>query len=1041
MNILRVTLNNHPVLRASVTLNRGAEPSTMDCIVAADSLESPYVLTVQDESGNRKFRQFTQARVFKNADGTIELKCSDARTRWNKLIASVVGQTGVALKVAIQALLQAAGEQIVVKGEVGNRISTKELPSTLLAAINECVRRAGLSFTISDREELEIHSTGSVVDLPESRLISQSGMCPESVVLVGAGALNIIKFYEWQAVIPDDSGELIVLLDHLAEQGISENKAREAALSEGGFEKLLGSTGTNIALRLAKLKRFAFRLFRPVGVTGEWVPVGGVSAVGLLPPRIEADFDQPKGLAPKHPTDSGFESGGFVQGAEIDCKRGTVFFRHPPYASKPDGATWQERRLIGDPAFALSIAVPNSMKPQRWLLTGQDTKSAEVIFDPTLQPVYEDGKLLNASEVSPTIAHWRKLANDGIGRLSRVAGLTEHQAAGRVSSVILRADKGGLVTDIFERLDLSSLTGIAKMSRQEDVRLEPPVPDHQPINAYRAGPIILKARGSAPEGESVVAVEATSCDPKTSALELDNLGPLAFPYFLPSIDTSRYGRWLFVAGCEATADGKVRILDDDSRHEDIDAPDMQPVRKARPKGLRGLLVVEEKQPAFFEGNPLIADAHDKYSTEVAGVDGDRVSEKHRGGLQFLTNVVLSPAHNREAAGGGDTGWVPALNFADGATGAFSAGRGLFAEGDGHDLGRLTAHDQGGPILADGSRCSKHSYGVAADGSGVYRENAGHISTDAFFKIPGDTVHDAPLKFYPEPFAGRVPPWRPFEARILYDAHEHHSWNKTKRDGKWRIQYRLPFYPRIPPTWRPPIRPPYRPPEEPPVEPPDDWEPPRTVRIPEDAIEPVLTDNEMWAPSFDWVPAQSDRSQNREVAYPGPSLSSAGYAREIDGVPESSSGGCLFLPPTRTLADSGQDAGTRDHHVVLHPEVCLNFGHPIFSGDNAGGVSDGWEIKLVDGVLAITPLDDAGNTADAGTVRIDGDLHATGKLTVDGIIDPTGLELDPQSTNPGHAANTIWLDDSNSHLMRGGVDIEQLIEDLRARIEALENGGA
>lgn len=739
-------------------------------------------------------------------------------------------------------------------------------------------------------------------------------------------------------MIPDDSGELIPLQNHLAQLGIPENKAREAALSEGGFEKFFGRTGTSIAATLANLKRYAFRLFRPVKESGGWLPVGGVSVGEFLPPRIEADFDQPQGLAPKHPTDSGFEAAGFVQGAEIDCKRGTVFFCHPPYASKPDGATWQERKLVGDPAFTLSIAVPTTAKSQRWVLTGQDTKSAEVIFDPTLQPVYEDRKLLNVEEVSAGVSRWRKVVNENIGRLSRIAGLTEHLAAGRLSSVVLRADKGGLVTDLFERPDLSSPSVFAKTTRQEDVRLEPSIPDHQPINAYRAGPIILKASGSAPESESVVAVEATSRDPKTSSLELDNLGPLAFPYFLPSVDTSRYGRWLFVAGCEATTDGNVRILDDDNRHEDVDAPDMQAVRKVRPEGLRGLLVVEEKLPAFFEGNPLIADVGNKYSTEIAGIDGDRISENHRGGLQFLTNVVLSPAHKLEGAGGGDSGWVPALNFAD--------------------------------------------------------------------------------------------------------AYEQHSWNKTKREGKWRIQYRLPFYPDIPPTWKPPIIPPEAPPQDPPVDdPPEDWEPPRAIGIPEEAIEPILTDNEIWAPSFDWVPAQSDRNQGRKVAYPGPSLSSAGYAREVDGVPESSVGGCVFLPPARTLADCNQDAGTRDHHVVLHPEVCLNFGRPVFDGDNAGGVSNGWEIKLDDGKLAITPLDDEGGVADAGTVRIDGDLHATGKLTVDGIINPTGLELDPQSTNPGHAANTIWLDGSNSHLMRGGVDIEQLIEDLRARIEVLENGDA
>ena len=52
------------------------------------------------------------------------------------------------------------------------------------------------------------------------------------------------------------------------------------------------------------------------------------------------------------------------------------------------------------------------------------------------------------------------------------------------------------------------------------------------------------------------------------------------------------------------------------------------------------------------------------------------------------------------------------------------------------------------------------------------------------------------------------------------------------------------------------------------------------------------------------------------------------------------------------------------------------------------------------------------------------LEVEGKLTVGGIIDPTGMEFAQQAVNPGGvAADTIWIDSSNGHLRRGSVDLE------------------
>lgn len=54
------------------------------------------------------------------------------------------------------------------------------------------------------------------------------------------------------------------------------------------------------------------------------------------------------------------------------------------------------------------------------------------------------------------------------------------------------------------------------------------------------------------------------------------------------------------------------------------------------------------------------------------------------------------------------------------------------------------------------------------------------------------------------------------------------------------------------------------------------------------------------------------------------------------------------------------------------------------------------------------------------VVIGNDLDIGGKLTVAGLIDPTGLELVPQATNPGGVlANTLWLDSNNSDKLKQG----------------------
>lgn len=84
------------------------------------------------------------------------------------------------------------------------------------------------------------------------------------------------------------------------------------------------------------------------------------------------------------------------------------------------------------------------------------------------------------------------------------------------------------------------------------------------------------------------------------------------------------------------------------------------------------------------------------------------------------------------------------------------------------------------------------------------------------------------------------------------------------------------------------------------------------------------------------------------------------------------------------------------------------GGPIQLSAGDGGVTngDGGDIVLTPGA--------AGGAGAEGEVRVVGNAHVTGKLTVDGLIDPTGLLLDSQGGIPFAAVGTdggIWVNGS------------------------------
>ena len=108
----------------------------------------------------------------------------------------------------------------------------------------------------------------------------------------------------------------------------------------------------------------------------------------------------------------------------------------------------------------------------------------------------------------------------------------------------------------------------------------------------------------------------------TGALELSEPGSLAFPFHLPSLETSKFGRWFFVAGAEVTEDGRVRVLAPDDRHEDLAPADCIDARHQRPKGLRGVLVSLGDEPEFVDIGPIVSDSRGREPGETSSLVHD-----------------------------------------------------------------------------------------------------------------------------------------------------------------------------------------------------------------------------------------------------------------------------------------------------------------------------------------------------------------------------------------------------------------------------------
>lgn len=1044
MPSITATINTRAVLELRVTLRRGAAPSTCEAVMPAATAPvagEQALVRLADDHGGRHLRQFQVVEVHDLGDGRARVLCADARHQWARhavsLCVNVPAGDGTGLQPSstshgiphtLQSALALAFAQAGVAVPAGIPVGTPRGVAGRARPLNEFVAQAaascGWTFTINDDGETAFAPADAAPAVPPSSRLMETAAAaaapaawPENVA--GGPALELLRLTRWQAVAPGDgspqfpAGELFALEDLLAAWGISPLAARQAALGEGGFEKLVAASTPTGAARLHLLRRDAFRLFRCLDRDGlPWVPLGGVTQDGTFTaPVLEAAGARPRGLAPESASGQAFEPHGLAvvyAGFELDVDRGLVRLPHPPYALGPGDATLQSRALAGPPQLRLTIARAAGRAPFQ---SGQ----GPALPAPHLVALYDGSEMINRAALRRAAA---QLAGQATAARAAhlLAGVGDELALGACEQVEITAGADGLLTRVAIRAADGAGPAPGAVAVAPSPQAVAPLPGglHQPINLWRAGPLVIQAGGTAPETESALAARAVARHARTSALELRDFGPLAFPLYLDSTDSDKHGRWFFVAGVEADQQGRLRVLAQDDRHQPQQAEDFSDVRQQRPPGLRGLLVSLGDEPVFVDAGPLVSDARGKQPGEcsnlVADLEHGELSTRRRGGMQFLTVLALSPAHRAEHVGGGP-GWVPALNLRDGETlNPALSGRGLFAESDGRSLGRLTAHNQAGPVLADAHHCAKHLYGAATE-DGLYREAAGHISTESFFKVPGDPVLDAPLRFYGDPFEGAPPPWPPFEAQIKYDASVDHRWNHARRPGAWRIQYRVPFLPEIPPTWRPRIK-------EPEPGPPIDEPRYPAMILPPESVQPAITQYELWAPSHDWLPVPGTPDTGSDLPMRGPAISSAGWAGQTGGAPDPSlGGGCIFLPPGRPLPTAQADQGTRRTFVVLHPEVLLGFGLPHHG---LGRLHSGWQVAQQEGDLVFAPVDADGLPNADATLRVQGHAAVAGKLSVDGLIDPTGLELAPQPANPGGVAgNTLWLDSGDSDRAKVG----------------------
>lgn len=474
-----------------------------------------------------------------------------------------------------------------------------------------------------------------------------------------------------------------------------------------------------------------------------------------------------------------------------------------------------------------------------------------------------------------------------------------------------------------------------------------------------------------------------------------------------------------------------------------------------PGGWYGLVTMAQDEndqlDLFFPADPRLVAAHTGGSTEHStwvvdvGLD-DKVHEERRGRLHDQFRATKDALHLNFAFNGHGNpgiGFGSAFAIGDGGSGSVvPGGPGSYPS---RAIIECLSHEKKGPIHP-GSTTDRHQVGSTADGLPI---NGAHIWTNANYYR--NKEEDGPLFFEGEwkPGSGG-----PRKTVVL-------AWDKDALVWKWFGHGDI-FPPGTPPDDQ--DTPPYIPFERPTDKIPPGGNPapgryPYELRLPSIHIEGTREDDQADAGNpydgrlgpEDTTSGGATMGTNRVLAahiWGHTSWHSEDGRPEVEDwwtrtlgspIPVQSA---MITGPGQYLSDGGRDGLPNDYmpvesftnHTIgrlsagiydtvqAKPDRALvmtayrasggNHYGDIHVTDDSGDQVDGSLVRIRAGIFTNSTSHDVGTSADPwGTgyfsgMDVQGDATINGKLTVTGLIDPTGLEFDPQDEAP--STNCIWV---------------------------------
>lgn len=995
-NPITVTLNDRPCIAATVILRTGAPPSEAAIrMTAHDAAQLPLgtvTLRLSDQSTSATVTSLHVRSISPRPDGTATVRLADRRATWTARISGEYRSQSA--RAIVAALLSAAGEATTLPHLMRhhedpgvlrfNDTPVGEALATVLARIGQA------PFIDADGTLRAVQTDRPATDHPLLiSLSTQPTARPATLrIIPGASIRAATLTFTGDLVCRDETGAWRELADLCTEWGVDAALLAKAVLVPGGIARIVtAGTSEQNALRAGLLTRHAWRSFRIPASQSHRLPLIAVrigSSGAATSPLIEHTgfrFRNDTSDTLADPFDASTDLRPATTNHTFDGAAGIITFESPtghlaPLESPAHHTALEGRELIAPPTIRITVSERAAIQSQfatRPLGGAPDAGTVAITRGDLGANTADAGTAISAA-LNRIAALVRRALPEQTVR-AKYAGAHSITPAAGASVRITASSRTGLTTLLAQ--DPAPITRILRAFSVADTPLPssitiPGAQDHadSAITASRLGPLIIRADPTNAPGAALSFAEATAIDEDTGAITLDSLGRLATPFYIPSSTEGAPGIWCLAIPVRKLGASVTPLDDATTTTTDHDAQSATALgaQTPIPGGTDGILLRGldgDSALALFD-RAIVVQARGttpgQHTTELHEITGTALDTLRHGPLHLALILAISPTHAAAGVGGTESqrGWIPVLNLRDYASGtsvdALLAGRGLFADDSGHSLGRL-AHlpRQGGPIMSDADSCEKHSYGDVTHGEETFKECAGHISTGAFFKVPGDPVYDAPFHFEPEITYAHPSDGLEYRAQIKLSGDHTHPWNGTTKDGRWVVTYRLPFY-------------------DTPPDPPFDFWPPY-----EDP--PVAFPKNIIAPSFDWTPPGGDPGSGPgeppggegDIPWRAETLSSVGYAPiDGEGYPDPASGGGAFFMPRGVRLRDGTPwvyEGPR-YFVTLHQGVGLAFGRPNYE-DESCAPCDGVRFTMDEGgQLVVAGVDSAGDEDNARGVRIE-----------------------------------------------------------------------